>query len=115
MSGDWTIPHLTPLRGRFTHEVDGRSSRSTALTTAIGLRLRWCESTVSVRARPPVFLNYLPKKRKHGSKRGRPGFLAGAVYCNRTATRPERSRTEQDRHNNESTENTINKPVSLTD
>src|SRR5215218_10214538 len=35
MLGGWTIPHRTPQRSRSTHEADGRSSGSTALTTAI--------------------------------------------------------------------------------
>jgi hypothetical protein len=48
-------------------------------------------------------------------KKEKPGFLAGAVYCNRTATGPERSRTGQDRHDTESAKNTINMPISLTD
>jgi hypothetical protein len=50
---------------------------------------------VSVRARPPAFLKYLPKY-EHTAEKGKPGYLAGAVYCNRTATGPELSRTEQD-------------------
>ena len=52
----------------------------------LGLKIRWCESTVSVRARPPVLRKFLQNLQKCSSQRKGPGIRAAAVNCNRTAT-----------------------------
>src|SRR5215212_4776297 len=55
-----------------------RARRSGGIGRRAGLKIRWCESTVSVRARPPVLENYL----QECPDEGRPNLsIQGGISC----------------------------------
>jgi hypothetical protein len=54
-----------------------RNFRQPPATYWLGLKIRWCESTVSVRARPPVLVKLLQNSRKLRSE-AKLWFIAGA-------------------------------------
>src|SRR5215216_3217629 len=59
--------------------------RSGGIGRRAGLKIRWCESTVSVRARPPVLLDYLQIERFSLRLRKAPGLDSGGFGSNAAA------------------------------
>src|SRR5215207_515119 len=65
--------------------------RSGGIGRRAGLKIRWCESTVSVRARPPVLLNYLQIGHFSLRQRKAPRIHAGGFGSNAAAIGYERA------------------------
>src|SRR5215211_4763888 len=61
--------------------------RSGGIGRRAGLKIRWCESTVSVRARPPVLRNFLQISIKRTPYEERPVITPGAFDTTLTPLR----------------------------
>ncbi len=72
-------------RGRRPGEDPKGTNPSGGIGRRAGLKIRWCESTVSVRARPPVLANPLQNSKNVGEQSEAPDYGTGGCGSSRAA------------------------------